>query len=65
MAIGETGVSGAHGQTVQYPVEGETEKEEGRDNVTTQNLLMVADNVMEKTEKKMLSYVAQMFVQVK
>ena len=65
MAIGETGVTGAHGQTVQYPVEGETEEEEGRDNVTTQNLLMEADNVMEKTEKKMLSYVAQMFVQVK
>ena len=65
MAIGETGVTGAHGQTVQYPVEGVTEEEEGRDNVTTQNLLMEADNVMEKTEKKMLSYVAQMFVQVK
>ena len=65
MAIGETGVTGAHGQTVQYPVEGETEEEEGRDNVTTQNLLMEADNVMEKTEKKMLSFVAQMFVQVK
>ena len=38
MAIGETGVTGAHGQTVQYPVEGETEEEEGRDNVATQNL---------------------------
>ena len=65
MATGETGAYGAHGQTVQYPVEGVTEEEEGRDNVTTQNLLMEADNVMEKTEKKMLSYVAQMFVQVK
>ena len=65
MAIGETGVTGAHGQTVQYPVEGETEEEEGRDNVTTQNLLMEADSVREKKENKMLSYVAQMFVQVK
>ena len=65
MAIGETGVTGAHGQTVQYPVEGETEEEEGRDNVITQNLLMEANSVREKKENKMLSYVAQMFVQVK
>ena len=65
MVTGETGASGAHGQTVQYPVEGETEEEEGRDNVTIQNLLTEANNVTEKTEKKMLSFVAQMFVQVK
>ena len=65
MVTGETGASGAHGQTVQYPVEGVTEEEEGRDNVITQNLLMEANSVREKKENKMLSYVAQMFVQVK
>ena len=64
MEIGETGVPGDLGQTVQYLVEVEAKEEAERDNVIIQNLSMEEMNVRDMAKKKALRSVIQMLVQV-